>query len=122
MAPEHAPESLSHLRLLKLYFRAFCFRDLRALHSLAASYAVGEVKGVNSRFARCKAAKLYRRGAAAGHAGCQYDYGLMILLGETKGEMSEGKQLIERAAAQGHVGAADLMQDHPLWARGATNR
>ena len=58
------------------------------------------------------AVRWYSRAAHRGDPESQYDLGYMLLLGEgVAADRTEARRWLERAAANGHAGAAALLQD-----------
>jgi hypothetical protein len=56
---------------------------------------------------------MYKKGAVKGHAGCQYDSGLGIVIGEIEGEKKEeGLNLIKLAAEKGYPAARMFMNEN----------
>ena len=92
----------------QLRFRGWLLRDNLACHQLGAMHATGD--GVRRDDAL--AVRWYSRAAHRGDRESQYDLGYMLLLGEgVAADRSEARRWLERAAANGHAGAAALLQD-----------
>ena len=85
--------------------------DSDACHYLGARYATGDDGEWPKQDLRA-AVRWYRLGADRGDAGCQYDLGFMVLLGEgTPRDHRAGVRLLEQAASQGFCEAIRLLAD-----------
>jgi hypothetical protein len=97
-----------------LRVQACIFGNVDALHNLAGYYACSAEEGTLPKSVKKTAYNMYKRGAIKGHAGCQYDYGLGIVLGEVEGKKKEeGLNLIKLAAERGYPAAEMFMDNYP---------
>jgi hypothetical protein len=100
---ENTPQFASEL------LRAGELGSVHAQRSLGVCYETGNWAGPLDL---TEAARWYRKAAERGHAECQYDLGLMLLLGEGEPvDTVEGLMWLERAARQDDHGALQLLVD-----------
>ena len=92
----------------QLRIRGWLLRDNLACHQLGAMHATGDWV----RLDYVLAVRWYSRASLRGDPESQYYLGYMLLLGEgVAADRNEARRWLERAAANGHAGAAALIQD-----------